>query len=67
MLIMDDEKVRPVLEHQTDRKEIISRIIIPHLDYVKPVCLWGFIGNVKEFKQFLRFQKVYLNAGVIAP
>jgi hypothetical protein len=67
MLTMDEEKVRPALQCQTDRKEINSRIIIPQETESRPVCLWGFIGSVKEFRQFLKFQRVYLNAGIIHP
>ena len=67
MITMDEEKVRPAQQCQTDREEIKSRIIIPQETDSRPVCLWGFIGSAKEFRQFLKFQLVYLNAGIIAP
>lgn len=67
MLTMDIEKGPNDVGASSDRKEIISRVIIPRKCNFRPVCLWGFIGSVKEFRQFLKFQLVYLKTGVIAP
>ena len=56
------EKGPSVLAHQTSQGKINSRIIIPRQDDFRPLCQWGFIGTVKEFRQYLKAQKVLLNA-----
>ncbi|HWQ42783.1 MAG TPA: hypothetical protein VN456_12210 [Desulfosporosinus sp.] len=65
--MLTNEKVRPALQCQTDQRKIQSRIIIPREVDFRPVCLWGFMGSVKEFRQFIMFQRIYLSAGVIVP
>ena len=51
-----------VLAHQTDQKKINSRLIIPHYTDVKSTHLFGFIGSVGVFRQYLKAQLVLLNA-----
>lgn len=62
-----NKKVCPARQRQTDHRKIQSRVIIPHENNFRPVCLWGFIGKVDDFKRALNAQKIFLNAGVIAP
>lgn len=62
-----NEKLRPALQCQTEQGKIQSRVIIPRDTDFRPVCLWGFVGNVKDFRRALNAQLVFLNAGVIAP
>jgi len=61
------EKPRPALPCRTERVKINTRIIIPRDTDFRPICLWGFVGSMKEFRQVLDAQRVFLTAGVIAP
>ena len=62
-----NEKIRPALTCQADRKEIKSRIIIPRSKDFRPLCKWGFIGSVGVFRQYIKGQRILLDAGIILP
>lgn len=62
-----NKNVRPALPCRTDRKKIKSKVIIPRETDCRPVYLWGFIGSVEDFKQFLKAQFILLELGVIRP
>lgn len=77
-----NEKIRPVLEHQTDRKEINFNDSIPqstqaeklsiemeHSEIIECdlIGLDSFLGNVRSFKLYLKAQLIFLEAGIIAP
>jgi len=62
-----NEKARPALQCQTSRREIKSRVIIPRQDDFRPVCLWGFMGSVKDLKSFLKAQRTLLDERIILP
>ena len=61
------EKGPSVLAHQTSQGKINSRIIIPRQDDFRPVCLFGFIGSVGVFRQFIKGQRILLDAGIVLP
>ena len=56
-----------VLAHQTDQKKINSRLIIPHYTDVKSTHLFGFIGSVGVFRQFIKGQRILLDTGIVLP
>ena len=76
-----NEKVRPVLEHQTDSEEKSFNTSIPQgastkhlsieMEPVKlrdPIGLDSFpLGTVRSFRLYLKAQLIFLNAGIIAP
>ena len=61
------EKLRPALQCQTDQKKINSRLIISHYTDVKSTHLFGFIGSVGVFRQFIEGQRILLDVGIILP
>ena len=61
------EKGPSVLAHQTSQKKINPRLIIPHYTDVKSTHLFGFIGSVGVFRQFIKGQRILLDAGIILP
>lgn len=81
MLVQDKEKVRPALQCQTNREEKSFYTSIPQRDEPKhlaiemdpvelrdPIGLDSFpLGTVRAFKLYLKAQRLFLKAGIIAP
>ena len=62
-----NEKLRPALQCQTEQQKINSRLIIPCSTDFRPLCKWGFIGSVGVFRQYIKGQRILLDAGIILP
>jgi len=75
-----NEKVRSVLEHQTDQEEKSFSTSIPQgpsakhlaieiepMKHRDPIALDSFVGNVRSFKLYLNAMRTLLNAGIIVP